>query len=167
MQLPKKSSFTKFTSFPQFKETFFGDSSPEQEGVSSPSTGIWVSRLITNENKVKRKVQLKHVAIKRQDVSLPQKMVEEAAVAEAEGEGAKLSADQHAVLYICQRGHQSFISIYQGVNSTRVPIGKEPMKEDELRSILKDLEVKELLKKAEIHDQPTWTTTAKAQSLLV
>jgi hypothetical protein len=124
--------------------------------------------LISNENKVKRKVQLKHVPIKRQEISLPQEIVEQAAAAEAEveGEDAKLSADQHAVLYICQRGHQSFISIYQGVNSTRVPIGKTPMKEDELRVILKELEAQALLKKSEIHDQPTWTTTAKAQSLL-
>lgn len=107
--------------------------------------------------------------MKHQDVSLPQEMVEQVAAAEAEveGEEAKLSADQHAVLYICQRGHQSFISIYQGVNSTRVPIGKDPMKEDELHLILGELEAKGLLKKAEIHDQPTWTTTAKAQSLLL
>jgi hypothetical protein len=128
-----------------------------------------VSRLITNENKVKRKVQLKHVAVKRQEVSLPKEMVNQAVAAEAaeaEGEEAKLSADQHAILFICQRGHQSFISIYQGVNSTRVPIGKKPLKEEEVRSILEELEKQELLKKSEMHDQPTWTATAKAQSFL-
>lgn len=118
---------------------------------------------------MKRKVQLKHAAVKRQEVSIPKEMIEHAVAAEATeavGEEAKLSADQHAILYICQRGHQSFISIYQGVNSTRVPIGKEPLKEGELRSILEELEAKELLKKTEIHDQPTWMTTPKAQFLL-
>lgn len=124
--------------------------------------------MIENENRVKRKVQLKPVAVKRQEVSLPTKIIEQAEAAEAaeaKGEEALLSADQQAIIFICQRGHQSFISILQGVNSTRVPIGKSPLKEEEVRTILGELESQGYLKKAEIHDQPTWRATAKAQAL--
>jgi len=124
--------------------------------------------MIENENKVKRKIQLKHVAIKRQEMSLPKDIVEHAeaaTAAETEGEESKLSADELAILFICQRGHQSFISILQGVNSTRVPVGMSPLKEDEVRKLLYELEVQGYLKKAEMHDQLTWTATAKARAL--
>ena len=124
--------------------------------------------MIENENKVKRKIQLKHVAVKRQEMSLPKDIVEHAkaaTVAETEGEESKLSADELAILFICQRGHQSFISILQGVNSTRVPVGMSPLKEDEVRKLLHELEIQGYLKKAEMHDQLTWTATAKARAL--
>lgn len=124
--------------------------------------------MIENENKVKRKVQLKPVAVKSQAVSIPKEMIEQAEAAEAaeaKGEESQLTADQQAILFICQRGHQSFISILQGVNSTRVPIGKNPLKEAEVRTILSELESQGYLKKAEIHDQSTWTATAKARAL--
>ncbi|MFX1565472.1 MAG: hypothetical protein ACFFCH_05730 [Promethearchaeota archaeon] len=124
--------------------------------------------MIENENKVKRKIQLKPVAVKHQEVSIPKTIIEQAEaaeVAEAEGEESLLSADQQAILFICQRGHQSFISILQGVNSTRVPIGKSPLKEDEVRVILDELVSQGYLKKAEMHAQPTWTATAKARAL--
>ncbi len=124
--------------------------------------------MIDNENKVKRKVQLKHATVKRQEVSLPKEMIEQAEAAEAaeaERDEAKLSADQLAILFICERGHQSFISILQGVNSTRVPVGKKPLKEDAVRLVLDELEIQGYLKKAEMHDQPTWTATAKARDL--
>ncbi len=124
--------------------------------------------MIENENKVKRKIQLKPVGVKRQEVSLPKEIIEQAEaaeIAEAMEEESTLSADQLAVIFICKRGHQSFISIFQGVNSTRVPIGKKPLKEDEVRSILDTLETQGYLKKAEMHDQPTWTATAKAREM--
>jgi hypothetical protein len=124
--------------------------------------------MIENENKVKRKVQLKPVAVKSQVISIPKEMIEQAEAAEAaeaKGEESQLTADQQAILFICQRGHQSFISILQGVNSTRVPIGKKPLKEAEVRTILSELESQGYLKKAEMHDQSTWTATAKARAL--
>ena len=124
--------------------------------------------MIENENRVKRKVQLKPVAVKRQEVSLPKEMLKKAEAAEtagAEGEESQLSADQLAILFICQRGHQTFISILQGVNSTRVPIGKPPLKENEVRAILSELEKQGYLKKAEMQDQPTWAATSKAREL--
>ncbi len=124
--------------------------------------------MIENTNRVKRKIQLKPVAVKRQEISIPKEMIEQAEAAkaaEAETEESKLSADALAVLFICQRGHQSFISILQGVNSTRVPIGKNPLKEDEVRSILTDLETQGYLKKAKMQDQPTWTATHKVREL--
>lgn len=121
--------------------------------------------MIKNNNKVKRKVQLKHTTVKKQEVSLPKEMLEKAKQAEAQRSDPELSADQQAILFICQRGHQSFISILQGVNSTRIPVGKKPLSEKELRILLAALEKEDYLSKAEIHDQPTWTATPKARDL--
>ena len=124
--------------------------------------------MFEDENRVKRKVQLKPVTVKRQESSLPKDIVQQAeaaVVTEIKDDEAKLSADQLAILFICQRGHQSFISILQGVNSTRVPVGLSPLKEDAVRALLDELETEEYLKKAEMQDQPTWTATAKARAL--
>jgi hypothetical protein len=124
--------------------------------------------MIENENRVKRKVQLKPVAVKRQESSLPKEVIEQAeatVAAETNGDETTLSADQLAILFICQRGHQSFISILQGVNSTRVPVGLKPLKEDEVRGLLDELEAEDYLKKAEMQDQLTWTATDKARAL--
>ncbi len=92
-------------------------------------------------------------------------MLEKVEAVEAQKKEPELSADQQAVLFICQRGHQSFMSILQGVNSTRIPVGKTPLKEKEVRSLLDELEAQGFLAKAEIHDQTTWTATAKAREL--
>ena len=124
--------------------------------------------MFEDENRVKRKVQLKRVAVKRQESSLSKEVVDqaEAAVAaDTKSDEAKLSADHLAILFICQRGHQSFISILQGVNSTRVPVGLSPLKEDDVRALLDELESEDYLKKAEMQDQPTWTATEKARAL--
>ncbi len=121
--------------------------------------------MITDQNKVKRKVQLKHVTIKRQEISLSKEMLAKAKEAEAKREEPDLNADQQAILFICQRGHQSFISIFQGVNSTRIPIGKPPINEENVRLLLDELETNGYLSKTKIHDQPTWTATPKAKEL--
>jgi hypothetical protein len=124
--------------------------------------------MIENENKVKRKIQLRPVTVKRQEISLPKEILEKAEAAEAKEaveEESHLSADQLAILFVCQRGHQSFISVLQGVNSTRIPVGKKPLKEAEVRALLDDLETQGYLKKAEMHDQPTWAATEKARAL--
>lgn len=124
--------------------------------------------MIENENRVKRKVQLRRITVKRQEISLPKEIIEKAEAAEAKEaveEESHLSADQLAILFVCQRGHQSFISVLQGVNSTRIPVGKKPLKEAEVRALLDDLETQGYLKKAEMHDQPTWVATEKARAL--
>ncbi|MFX1575754.1 MAG: hypothetical protein ACFFCF_01130 [Promethearchaeota archaeon] len=124
--------------------------------------------MIENENKVKRKIQLRPVTVKHQEISLPKEIIEKAEAAEAKEaveEESNLSADQLAILFVCQRGHQSFISVLQGVNSTRIPVGKKPLREAEVRALLDDLETQGYLKKAEIHDQPTWAATEKARAL--
>jgi hypothetical protein len=121
--------------------------------------------MIRNENKVKRKVRLKHVNVKRQEVKLPKEIIEKAKKAAAEKQEPELSADQQAILFICERGHQSFVSIFQGVNSTRIPIGKPPLDEKTVRSLLEGLEKEDYLTKVELQDQPAWTATAKARAL--
>lgn len=121
--------------------------------------------MILNENRVKRKVHLKHIPAKKKELSIPKEVLDKADQALFHQAEPELSADQQAILFICQRGHQSFISILQGVNSTRIPIGKSPLKEAEIRAILDDLEGKGYLSKAEIHDQQTWTATQKARAL--
>ncbi|MFX1299491.1 MAG: hypothetical protein ACFFAL_06945 [Promethearchaeota archaeon] len=121
--------------------------------------------MIKNENKVKRKVRLKRVNIKPREVRLPKEMLEKAGEVVAQRQEPDLSADQQAILFVCERGHQSFVSILQGVNSTRIPIGKPPLDERTVRSLLLELEKEGYLAKAEIHDQPTWTATEKARAL--
>jgi hypothetical protein len=125
----------------------------------------WVRGVIKNENKVKRKVQLKRVNIKPREVKLPKEILEKAEEVVAQKQEPDLSADHQAILFICERGHQSFVSILQGVNSTRIPIGKPPIDEKTLRSLLQELEKEGFLTKAEIQDQPTWTATEKARAL--
>ena len=121
--------------------------------------------MIKNENKVKRKVQLKRVNIKPREVKLPKEMLEKAEEVVAQKQEPDLSADQQAILFVCERGHQSFVSIFQGVNSTRIPIGKPPLDEKTVRSLLLELEKEGYLSKAELQDQPTWTATEKARAL--
>ena len=115
-----------------------------------------------NENKTKRKGQSKPVLKKTETPKESPKDIEDTRNDTQEQE---LSADQLAILFICQRGHQSLISILQGVNSTRVPVGKSPIKEAELRDLLKELEKKGYLTSTELHDQTTWITTPKAKAL--
>ncbi len=121
--------------------------------------------MIINENRVKRKVHLKHIPVKKKELSLSKDVLEKADQIPFHEAGPELTADQQAILFICQRGHQSFISILQGVNSTRIPIGKSPLKEAELHSVLNDLEDQGYLSTTEIHDQQTWTATEKAKAL--
>jgi hypothetical protein len=115
-----------------------------------------------NENRVKQKGQPKPVQKKPETPQETPKDIEESG---AESQEAELSADQLAILFICHRGHQSLISILQGVNSTRVPVGKLPIKEAELRDLLKELEKEGYLTSTELHDQTTWIATPKAKAL--
>jgi hypothetical protein len=115
-----------------------------------------------NENKVKQKARPKPVL---KTPKAPQEPLKDDRRIETGIQESDLSADQLAILFICQRGHQSLISILQGVNSTRVPIGKSPIKEAELQDLLKSLENEGFLSKTEIHDQTTWIATTKAKAL--
>ena len=121
--------------------------------------------MIKNENKVKRKVQLKRVNIKPREVKVPKEILDKVEEMVAQKKEPDLSADHQAILFICGRGHQSFVSILQGVNSTRIPIGKPPLDEKTVRSLLQELEKEGYLSKAELQDQPTWTATEKARAL--
>jgi hypothetical protein len=85
--------------------------------------------------------------------------------ARPEETSASLSADQVAIVFLCQRGHQTLISLLQGVNSTRIPIGKSPIDEKAILPMLKELEEQGYLTKSAIKDQSAWTTTPKAQEL--
>lgn len=121
--------------------------------------------MIRNENKVKRKIQLRHIKPTRREINIPKEFLKKAEEAVADKKEPQLTADQLAILFICQRGHQSFISILQGVNSTRIPIGKKPLDDKAVRKILTELEKQGFLTKVELQDQPAWTVTAKAREL--
>lgn len=121
--------------------------------------------MISNENKVKRKIQLRHIKPTRREINIPKEVLKKAEEAVAEKKEPQLTADQLAILFICQRGHQSLISILQGVNSTRIPIGKKPLDDKAVRKILTELEKQGFLTKVELQDQPAWTVTAKAREL--
>ena len=116
-----------------------------------------------NENRAKPKAQTKPTPKKPEAPKKPKEPLKE--TKKPEIQEPELSADQLAILFICQRGHQSLISILQGVNSTRVPIGKSPIKETELRDLLKGLEKEDFLTRTELHDQTTWIATPKAKAL--
>ena len=124
-----------------------------------------VCLMAKDENVRNRKRRLHHVKTKRQEVTLPSEIIEKAKQAELEKSDLAFTADQLAVLFICQRGHQSLSSIQRGVNSTRIPVGKNHLNEEAILSIITELEDQGLLVKAEIRDQPTWMSTPKAQEL--
>jgi len=116
-----------------------------------------------NENKANPPEQNKQVPKKPKPLKTTEEPIKESE--KPETKESDLSADQLAILFICHRGHQSLISILQGVNSTRVPVGKSPIKEAELQGLLKVLENQGYLSRTEIHDQTTWISTTKAKDL--
>jgi len=118
-----------------------------------------------DENVRDRKRHLRHVDTRRQKVSIPSETLRMAKQADAKQIEQELNADQLAIIFVCQRGRQSLFDITRGVNSTRIPIGKDPIKEKEVQSILNKLEEKGYLSKAEISGQPTWVATTKAKDL--
>jgi hypothetical protein len=111
------------------------------------------------------KRHLRHVETRRQEVSIPAEDRERAKQAITERTGLEFSAEQLAILYLCQRGRQSLLDIWRGVNSTRMPVGKEPLEEKDILSLLKELEKQGYLTTAEIGGQATWTATNKAKEL--
>jgi len=118
-----------------------------------------------NGNEPPQKPRLTHVETKRQKSKLPHADMAKARKARPEETSASLSADQVAIVFLCQRGHQTLISLLQGVNSTRIPIGKSPIDEKAILPMLKELEEQGYLTKSAIKDQSAWTTTPKAQEL--
>lgn len=124
-----------------------------------------MSEMRYNKNKAKRRLQLPSTPLKEEETIPPSKLVQNSEKPVTEPQESDLSADQLAIIFVCQRGHQSLISILQGVNSTRVPVGKPPLKEEKLRDLLEDLEKQGYLSTTEIHDQTTWIATPKAHAL--
>ena len=121
--------------------------------------------IIKNDNRKRRRPPLEHVTTKRQEVSLPKEILEKAQEAQSEKMDVQLNADHLAILFIAQRGRQPLISILQGVNATRIPIGKKPLNEKKVLSLLEDLVNEGFLIQSELHDQQTWITSAKVKDL--
>lgn len=121
--------------------------------------------MYSNVNVRKSKVHLQHVETKRQEIAIPREVLEKAKQAREEQLEPELSADHLAIIYVCQRGQQDLLSIMRGVNATRVPIGKEPIDNQAVLSLLNELEAQGYLVKGELLDQPVWTTTDKAKEL--
>jgi len=117
-----------------------------------------------NSSEPRRKVKLRHVETKRQEVSIPPEVLEKARQAASQQE-LDLSADHLSILYVCQKGHQPLFNIVRGVNSTRVPVGKKPLDEKTVLAMIQELEEQGFLSKAVIRDRPTWTATQKAREL--
>lgn len=120
---------------------------------------------MANGNEPPQKPVLTHVKTKRQKPKLPRADVAKAQQARPEEPAASLSADEVTILFLCQRGHQTLISLLQGVNSTRIPVGKSPIDEKAILPMLKALEDQGYLTKSVINDQPAWTATPKAREL--
>lgn len=118
-----------------------------------------------NGNEPPRKPRLTHVETKRQKSKLPRADMAKARKASPEEPSVSLSADQVTILFLCQRGHQTLISLLQGVNSTRIPMGKSPIDEKAIMPMIKQLEEQGYLTKSAIKDQLAWTATPKAREL--
>jgi hypothetical protein len=116
-----------------------------------------------NKNRAKPKAHIEPTPKKPEPSETPKEPLKK--TKKPEIQEPELSADQLAILFLCHRGHQSLISILQGVNSTRVPVGKSPIQEKELRDLLKELEKEGFLSRTELHDQTTWIATPKAKAL--
>lgn len=121
--------------------------------------------MVKDKNVRDPKRRLRHVETRRQEVSIPSEVLEKAKQAIAEQTDLELSADQLAILFICRRGRQTLFDIWRGVNSTRIPIGKEPIEEKDILPLLEKLEEQGYLSKADISGQATWGATTKAKEL--
>ncbi len=89
----------------------------------------------------------------------------EGAPTEEESLTSVIGADHLAILFVCQQGWQTLSSILRGLNSTRVPIGKTPLHQDEVLSLLQELENQGLLNKIELKGRPAWTATQKGRDI--
>jgi hypothetical protein len=118
-----------------------------------------------NAEESRRRPPLAHVKTKRQKPKLPRADVAKARKARSEETMASLTADEVTVLFLCERGHQTMVSLLHGVNSTRIAVGKSPIDEKGLLPMLKELEDQGYLIKSTIKDQPAWTATPKAKEL--
>jgi hypothetical protein len=118
-----------------------------------------------NGNEPPQKPRLTHVETKRQKAKLARADVAKARKAGTDESAISLSADQVAIIFLCQRGYQTLVSLLQGVNSTRIPVGKNPIDEKTILPMLKELEDQGYLTKSTIQDQPAWTVTGKADEL--
>jgi hypothetical protein len=118
-----------------------------------------------NADEPSRKSRLAHVETKRQKPKVPRADVTKAQKARSEETLVSLTADQVTILFLCERGHQTLISLLHGVNSTRIAVGKAAIDEKAILPMLKELEDQEYLTKSAIKDQPAWTATTKAREL--
>jgi hypothetical protein len=121
--------------------------------------------MFRDKNERKQKAQREHVEMKREEGSLPVEISDHGREAAQDSAIDTLTADQLAIIYVCQRGQQNLLSILQGVNATRVPIGKTPLDDKTVLPILEELVEKGYLKKGEFGEQLVWTVTPKAQEL--
>ncbi len=121
--------------------------------------------MVEDEDVRDLKRRLRHVDTRRQRVSIPSETLKMAKQANADRTETELNADQLAIIFICQRGRQSLFDITRGVNSTRIPIGKDPIEEKEVQLILNKLVGQGYLSKADIGSQATWVATTKAKDL--
>jgi hypothetical protein len=82
-----------------------------------------------------------------------------------ESQVLEIGADHLAILFVCQQGWQTLFDILRGVNATRVPIGKAPLREADVLSLLNELEKQGFLKKIELKGRPAWTATPKGRDV--
>jgi hypothetical protein len=79
--------------------------------------------------------------------------------------GSGIGADHLAILFVCQQGWQTLSVILRGVNATRVPIGKAPLREADVLALLTELENRGFLNKIELRGRPAWTATQKGRDV--
>ncbi|MFX1474648.1 MAG: hypothetical protein ACFFCO_04090 [Promethearchaeota archaeon] len=102
---------------------------------------------------------------KRQELEEPHSPLDERSSPAEVPQGPVIGADHLAILFVCQQGWQTLFDILQGVNATRVPIGKTPLHEADVLSLLEELEEQGYLNKIELRGRPAWTTTPKGKDL--
>lgn len=91
--------------------------------------------------------------------------MDETAIPKEDSSTSGIGADHLAILFVCQHGWQTLIDILHGVNATRVPIGKAPLRETDVLVLLKELENQGFLNKIELKGRPAWTVTPKGRDV--
>ncbi len=117
------------------------------------------------EENVNDRGRRRHLETRRQEVQASQNPLDKTSTTAERSIAPEIGADHLAILFVCQQGWQTLSSIIRGLNATRIPIGKTPLREDDVLSLLKELENQDFLNKIELKGRPAWTSTPKGRDI--
>lgn len=107
----------------------------------------------------------RHLEARRQEVQAPHSPSDETGTPMEESPASIIGADHLAILFVCQQGWQTLFDILRGVNATRVPIGKTPLREADVLTLLNELENQGFVNRIELKGRPAWTATPRGRDI--